>query len=205
MSTSLPTPLARTEQSLPCATVAPQSQFAHSAKSQWRYIRYAVTLGSLLHLPAMGAGLTLDFEIPALQVAEYHKPYIAVWIERPDQSVATTLTVWYDLKKPNAEGTKWLKDLRQWWRRTGRDLELPIDGVSSPTRPAGTHQIRFNEKSTPPFQLAAGKYTLMIEASREVGGRELLSLPFEWPPQKAQTSQAQGKTELGKIQLEIKP
>ena len=32
------------------------------------------------------------------------------------------LSVWYDLKLKDNEGTKWLKDMRQWWRKTGREL-----------------------------------------------------------------------------------
>lgn len=161
-----------------------------------------------LGTPALAASLTVGVEIPRLQVAEYHRPYVAVWIERGDNSVASTLAVWYDTKMKNAEGTKWLKDMRQWWRRTGRDLELPIDGVTSPTRPAGKHTLEFTEGKTPLATLPAGQYKLVVEAAREVGGRELVSIPFTWPPEKtadATALQAQGKTELGTITLQVKP
>src|SRR5690606_31442607 len=89
---------------------------------------------SLTVTPAWAADLTLKLNIPRLNVAEYHKPYVAIWIERPDRSVAANLAVWYDLKLKNKEGEKWLKDMRQWWRRTGRELEMPVDGVSGATR-----------------------------------------------------------------------
>ncbi len=75
---------------------------------------------------------------------------MAVWIERADNSVVSTLAVWYDLKLKNAEGTKWLKDMRQWWRRTGRELDLPIDGVTSPTRPVGKHHPGVHRRQGPP-------------------------------------------------------
>ena len=99
-------------------------------------------------VPAFAAGLSLDIALPRLDVAEYHRPYVAAWIERPDQSVAATLAVWYDQRtkgKAEGEGSKWLKDLRQWWRRTGRELQLPVDGVSGATRPAGLQQLNITE------------------------------------------------------------
>ena len=97
---------------------------------------------------AVAADLTVKFDLPQLDVAAYHRPYVAAWIERADQGVAGTLAVWYDVKtknNPEGEGTKWLKDLRQWWRRIGRELTMPVDGVSSATRPAGKHQINATE------------------------------------------------------------
>ena len=172
-------------------------------------VRYSLALAALFGAPAFAAGLTVNIEVPRLNVSEYHRPYVAAWIERPDQSVASTLAVWYDVKNKGGnaegEGTKWLKDMRQWWRRTGRDLEMPIDGVSSATRPAGKHQIAFSEGSVALPKLAPGAYKLYVEAAREVGGREIVSIPFQWPPAKAEQSQAAGSSELGAVTLDLKP
>jgi hypothetical protein len=49
--------------------------------------------------PAGAAEMNVNIEIPTLNVAEYHRPYLAAWIERADQSVAANLAVWYDVKK----------------------------------------------------------------------------------------------------------
>ncbi len=170
-------------------------------------VRYSMVLGAMIGAPAFAAGLGVNVEIPRLNAAEYHRPYVAVWIEKADQTVPATLTVWYDLRTRGAEGagTKWLKDMRQWWRRTGRDLEMPVDGVSSATRPVGKHQLNFTEGTNPLPKLPAGQYKLVVEASREVGGRELITIPFTWPPQKAEQLQAQGTSELGAIVLDLKP
>jgi hypothetical protein len=130
---------------------------------------------------------------------------VAVWVERADNSVAATLSVWYDAKMRDAEGTKWLKDMRQWWRRTGRELTMPIDGVTQPTKPVGKHALSVAEGKNPLPQLAPGQYKLMVEAAREVGGRELVSIPFEWPVKQATSLSANGSTELGAIKLELKP
>ena len=170
-------------------------------------VRYSIALAALLGAPAFAAGLSLNIEVPRLNVAEYHRPYVAAWIERPDQSVATTLAVWYDVKnKGNAEGegTKWLKDMRQWWRRTGRELQMPVDGVSSATRPAGKHQLNFTEGSVALPKLAPGAYKLYVEAAREVGGREIVSIPFQWP-QQGDLPAAKGNSELGEVKLELRP
>jgi len=169
-------------------------------------LRWSAALGACcLGLPAFAAGLDVGVEIPRLDVAEYHRPYVAAWIERPDASVATTLAVWYDVKMRDGGGAKWLKDMRQWWRRTGRELEMPIDGVSSPTRPVGKHQMQFDEGSKPLDKLPAGEYKLVVEAAREVGGREVVSIPFTWPAAQGQQLTAQGKSELGQITLHLKP
>ena len=154
---------------------------------------------------AGAADMNLKIEIPTLNVAEYHRPYLAAWIERADQSVAANLAVWYDVKKKDKEGEKWLKDIRQWWRRSGRELQMPVDGVSGATRPAGEQKLNFGAGKGAIANLAPGDYVLMVEAAREVGGRELVKLPFQWPPKSLQTAKAQGASELGAVSLELKP
>ena len=164
-----------------------------------------VALSAVVGLPAIAGGLDVTVGIPQLQVAEYHKPYVAVWLEKADGGVAANLSVWYDAKMKDAEGTKWLKDMRQWWRRTGRELTFPIDGVTQPTKPAGNHALSFSEGKNPLPKLAPGQYKLMVEAAREVGGRELVSIPFEWPAKQATSLSARGNSELGQIKLDLKP
>jgi len=164
-----------------------------------------VALCGLASAPALAADVDIKVQIPQLDVAEYHRPYVAVWIEREDQSVAANLAVWYEMNKRNNEGEKWLKDLRQWWRRVGRELQMPVDGVSGPTRVVGEHKLSFVSGKGPLPELAPGQYQLVIEASREVGGREVVKIPFQWPAKAAQQLKGQGSSELGAVSLEIKP
>jgi hypothetical protein len=99
--------------------------------------------------------------------------------------------VWYDLKKRGAEpGTKWLADLRSWWRKGGRTLAMPADGISGATRAPGTYQVPL------PKELPAGQYVLTIEAARETGGRELVQVPITVP---GRGGAATGKAELGAV------
>lgn len=170
-----------------------------------RKLLLSALLAGLIARTAQAADIGLSIEVPRLDVAEYHRPYVAIWIENPDQSVATDLAVWYDVAKKNNEGTEWLKDMRQWWRRSGRELTMPADGISGATRPVGEHQLAFSDGKAPLGKLAEGKYELVVEAAREVGGRELLRIPFQWPPRAPEKGEARGQHELGRVALETKP
>ncbi len=168
-------------------------------------LSHTVALGACLGVPAFAAGLNVGVEIPRQDVAEAHRPYVAMWIERADATVASTLTVWYDVRMRNNEGTRWLRDMRQWWRRGGQNLSLPIDGVTGATRPVGRHQVAVTEGSAAMPALPAGSYKLVVEAAREKGGRESVAIPFQWPATKAEQLQAKGSSELGEVTLELKP
>ncbi|ANB17888.1 DUF2271 domain-containing protein [Dokdonella koreensis] len=166
----------------------------------------ALILGGLASASSMAADMDITVQIPSLDVSEYHRPYVAIWIERPDNSVAANLAVWYQQKDTSeGAGTKWLADLRQWWRRSGREQSFPIDGVTGATRPVGQHTLHFTGGKAPLGELAAGPYRLVVEAAREVGGRELLNIPFDWPPSASQHLSAQGKHELGALALDLNP
>ena len=168
-------------------------------------IRYATAISAAgFAWPAMAADLALKVEIPRMTVAEYHRPYVAIWIEKPDQAFAGNLAVWYDIKLRNNEGTKWLKDMRAWWRKSGRELTMPVDGLSGATRAPGEHTVQFTD-ATVLGKLAPGEYNLVLEAAREVGGREQVKVPFVWPPKAATTTQARGEHELGAISVTVKP
>ncbi|MDQ8208596.1 DUF2271 domain-containing protein [Coraliomargarita sp. SDUM461003] len=147
--------------------------------------------------------LETTIEIPRLSVAEYHRPYVAVWIEDSGRKAVENLSVLYDVKMSNEEGETWLKDLRQWWRKSGRSQDMPIDGVSGPTRPPGIHRIVYRQGESGFFNLPAGNYAFVVEASREVGGREMIRIPFEWDGQNLPELSAQGSRELGTVTFKL--
>jgi len=147
-------------------------------------LRYSLALGlPLIGTSAMAADLSLKLEIPQLNVAEYHRPYVAAWLETPDQKVVGNLAVLYDVKKKDKAGEKWLKDMRQWWRKSGRDLAMPVDGVSGATRAPGEHNLTFPGSKAVLDKLPAGDYvvravvgvegqttTRVMHTLRKVGG-----------------------------------
>jgi hypothetical protein len=165
----------------------------------------AMAFTALFSTRLAAADLAVGVEIPRLEVAEYHRPYVAIWLEKADQAIAGNLAVWYDVKMKNEEGTKWLKDMRQWWRKSGRDLTMPVDGLSGATRPPGSHEVAFPAAKAPLAGLAPGAYVLVVEAAREVGGRELLRIPFYWPLAQGFTAEAKGAHELGTVTLSARP
>ncbi len=169
-------------------------------------IAYSIAFSvPLLSASAMAADLSVKLELPQLNVAEYHRPYVAMWLEKGDQSVVTMLAVLYDLKKKDNGGTKWLMDMRQWWRKGGRELQVPVDGVTGATRAPGEHSISFAGSKSVIDQLPAGDYQFVVEAAREGGGREVVRVPFKWPAKAVQSSAAKGKEELGTVTVQIKP
>jgi|DewCreStandDraft_4_1066084.scaffolds.fasta_scaffold07808_7 hypothetical protein len=138
-------------------------------------------------------------EIPRIEVAEYHRPYIALWLEKPEGAFVANLAIWYDMRQKKGQGedgAAWLKDLRAWWRRIGRELSMPVDGVSGPTRAPGRHTITVTPGALPP-----GDYVLVAEASRELGGREVLRAPLRWDGRRVDGGRAQGKMELGIVEI----
>ncbi|MCB1704734.1 MAG: DUF2271 domain-containing protein [Halioglobus sp.] len=146
-------------------------------------------LSLLLCGATAAADLTVEFTIPEIDTAEYHRPYIAVWIEDGQRRQVSQLALWL-------EQEKWHRDLRSWWRRGGSKMALPLDGVSGATRKPGNYSV----SSSP--SLPAGAYTLNVEAVREVGGREHIKIPFDWPTDRLLIVE-QGSSELGEVTLTI--
>lgn len=148
-------------------------------------------LGGVIAAPATAATVTVT--IPRQNVAEYHRPYVAIWLEPVGGGAARTVALWYETKKTGKEaGTKYLADLRAWWRKGGRSMALPADGVSGATRAPGQYTVPL------PANIKPGQYVLTVEAARETGGRELVTLPLTVPNPNARTA---GKTELGAVTL----
>ncbi|MCK0530763.1 DUF2271 domain-containing protein [Sphingobium agri] len=169
--------------------------------------RYKLILGSsaafgAAAIPATAQTLNVNVAIPRLSVAEYHRPYVAIWLEK-EGATPRTLSVWYDVDKAKGEGTKWLRDIRQWWRVSGRSLKVPADGITGATRAPGDQKVAFTAGKGPLGQLTPGNYTLVVEAAREVGGRELLRLPFSWPAKPGTVVRAKGNNELGQVSLSV--
>jgi hypothetical protein len=162
------------------------------------------TLGGIgFAMPAAGQTMDVTVTIPRLTVAEYHRPYVAIWLE--GAGAPRTLAVWYDFDKKDNEGTKWLRDVRQWWRAAGRSMRFPADGITGATRAPGPQRVSFTARRGPLGTLAPGNYTLVVESAREVGGRELVRVPFAWPPRPGATARAAGSNELGAISVAFRP
>lgn len=159
-------------------------------------------LGLGLAMPAWSADAQLEINLPTIEGARVKRPYVAVWLEKTgSRQFAGNIALWYDQR---SFATKWLPDLRSWWRAIGSQSNLPIDGVSGATRPAGQHTISLGNSATMK-NLPAGKYDVVVEVTREHGGYDLVRVPLEWPPRAPQSAEAKGSQEVGLVRLTAKP
>jgi hypothetical protein len=175
----------------------------HTARSLGGGLGLVFGAGALAE-PAVAASMEVKIDVPRMTAAEYHKPYVAIWIEGADRP-ARTLNLWYDAKNREDAGTKWLADLRQWWRKAGRTLALPTDGVTGATRAPGPQTVVFTDKHPALAGLPAGQYQIAVEAARELGGQEVVRTAIQWPPKTAQTLSSKGAAELGAVTVSLKP
>ena len=152
---------------------------------------------------AQAGQLVVDVTIPQQKVAEYHKPYVAGWLEDANGKAVKTLFVWYDVKKRENAGQKWLPDVRTWWRKAGREMTLPVDGVTGATRAPGRQTLTIDSAAMK--GLSAGQYNFVVEAAREAGGRDLVRVPVVYNPAKAVAAQGKGEGELGAVSFTYKP
>ena len=165
-------------------------------------LMFAAAAGSIA-APALAADLTVTLEVPTIATAAYHRPYVAVWIERPDQTAVRTSALWYeagDTARGEGAGEDYLKDIRTWWRKGGRAMALPIDGITGPTRAPGRQTVTVSGARL--ASLPAGTYNVVVEAAREQGGREVVRVPFTWGGA-ANTASAAGTSELGAVRVAV--
>ncbi|QPM91846.1 DUF2271 domain-containing protein [Pseudooceanicola algae] len=164
-----------------------------------------VVAGGLLASPAQAGEMVLNVTIPQIDATPYYRPYLAVWVETvEDKTPLATVAVWYDTRLRDDLGTSFLSNLRNWWRATGKEMTLPADGISGPTRGPGSHDITLDGTSPGLADLDPGQYTLAVEVAREDGARDLVRLPFDWTGAAA-TASAKGTDELGALHLTVTP
>lgn len=139
----------------------------------------------------------INYEIPNQSVAEYRKPYLALWISDSAGKPVKHLRLLGD-------NSRWLRELKLWWRRQGRLDDGLVDAISGATEKPASYQLEWDGRDDFGKPLAKGNYELHVEAAREHGDHELVNIPFTLNSQRFQL-QDKGKTELGKISLSFNP
>jgi len=137
-------------------------------------LTFGSALGALTTLPVSAADIGVKLELPEISTGMYERPYVAVFLEKADDSFVRSLSLWHRISNRRGPpgnagpgggnapaGDRYLNSLREWWRASGTTSQMPIDGVSSATRSPG---------KAPFDQLPAGKYQLIIEVAREIKG-----------------------------------
>lgn len=148
--------------------------------------------------PAASAGtaMTLDYTLPEFSVADYNRPYVAIWISDTEQKPLKNLLLL-------GETERWARENTRWWRRVGRRNPELLDGVARPTRAPGAYRLQWDGKDDFGVALPPGSYLLHVEASRENGGSSYKELPFSWGDTEVFDQDLAPAGELGAIHLRI--
>jgi len=146
--------------------------------------------------PVSANAIWINFAIPRVEARPYHRPYVAVWLEDDARNGVKTFLVWH-------EQEDWLKDLRRWWRKMGRDATPPFDGVSGATPKPGDYKLSLQTVDMKGVPLKAGTYTLHLEVVREKGGREYFVQEIQLGGHTPQTYTLKGDVEIGQIVISI--
>lgn len=135
----------------------------------------------------------IEYQTLEQQVAEYRRPYAALWITNSEKQLVRQLVV-------HGDNLRWLKEIPLWWRRYGRNNEQTVDGLARATTPPGSHMLVWDGRDDKGNKVPKGHYVLNIEAAREHGEHELVNVPFELSGQSFNT-RANGEKELGLIKV----
>ncbi len=136
-------------------------------------IAAVVMLLSLGSPASIAATLDIEFALPKPEHGPYHRPYVAVWIEDQAEKPVRLIEVWRE--KPD-----WIKDLRRFWRKTGRAEQPLVDARTGATKGPGVYHLSWKGDDNQGNSVAAGDYLLVIEAAREHGGRNIVKQKFKW-------------------------
>lgn len=155
--------------------------------------------GLLLAVSVQAEPVRIDLQLPAIDVAQYKRPFVAVWVEQAGQKQAVRdLQVWYDDKK-------WLKDLRRWWRKSGRYQSASdnnaIDGITAATQAPGRYSLQWDGTDNAGNNLSR-PVTIYLESVREHGDRSLLKQEIRLG-QGSQQYSIEAGAELGPAQIMV--
>lgn len=139
--------------------------------------------------------LSISLELPVIETAQYYRPYVAVWVEDEAQQSVRLIALWR--KEPD-----WLKDIRRFWRKIGRSETELVDARTGATRTPGRYQLSWDGLDDAGKPVPAGQYTLLVEASREQGGRSLQRQIFQWGGA-AQHYTQEAMPELGELKITL--
>lgn len=139
-------------------------------------------------LPA-GFAVEVGFDLPKIEVANYKKPYVVVWVTDADKAPVKTLLLL---------GTKqeYMEDSYVWWRRWGRKQTARIDAMAKPTRAPGRYTVGWDGTNDAGQRMPQGRYIIHIESTREHGGHSYQAFEVELGA-KPVTAKAAASAELG--------
>jgi thiamine biosynthesis lipoprotein len=112
----------------------------------------------------------VTLELARIDNPRYRRPYVAVWVEDAEKKPVRLISLW-------SEKPRYLNELRSWYH--DYPMEVMNGGEISPstssaTRSPGKYTLRWDGKDDKGNPVKPGKYTILIEATREHGGYDLM-------------------------------
>lgn len=141
--------------------------------------------------------LEISFNFNAIE-GNSHRPFAAVWVEDANKNAVRNLALWYN--KP-----KWIPDLRNWYRINGESFKADKNNyasVTGATRSPGKYTLKWDGKNDKGEYVAQGKYTIIIETSKEHGTDEILRQEMELKKSPKKASSA-GNVEISNVNFDF--
>ena len=139
-----------------------------------------------------GYQAVIDLTIPKVATDKYRAPYVSVWVTDANKKIVRSLAVW-------GKDERWVNSNYVWWRRYGRQM-INLDAVAKPSRQPGNYKLAWDGKDDHGKPVAAGKYIVHIETSREHGGHSYQTMDLDVKSQ-ASHQQLPAQTEIGAVKM----
>ena len=128
-----------------------------------------------------------------------HRPFAAIWVENENKQAVRNLALWYNK-------TKWVPDLRNWYRINGESFKADKTNyvsVTGATRSPGKYTIKWDGKDDKGNLIPQGNYTIHIETSKEHGTDEIIRQPLELK-KTAKKVTAAGNVEISNVTFDFR-
>lgn len=141
--------------------------------------------------------LLINFQFNAIE-DNTHRPFAAIWVENDKREAVRNLALWYN--KP-----KWIPDLRNWYRINGERFKANKNNyasVTGATRNPGKYTVKWDGKDDNGKYVPQGKYTIIIETSKEHGTDEILRQPIDLAKKPVKVAHS-GNVEVSSVVFEF--
>lgn len=142
--------------------------------------------------------LSITFELNSI-AGNTHRPFAAIWVENESKRSVRNLALWYNK-------TKWIPDLRNWYRINGDSFKADkanYASVTGATRSPGKYTIKWDGKDDKGNFVPQGNYTIIIESSKEHGTDEIIRQTMELKKAAKKITVA-GNVEISNVTFEFR-
>ena len=128
-----------------------------------------------------------------------HRPFAAIWVEDDKKVPVRNLALWYNK-------TRWLPDLRNWYKINSTKFKANQDhyaSVTGATRNPGKYTIKWDGKNDKGDFVAQGNYTIIIESAKEHGSNEIIRQQMEFKKVAKKATQ-KGNVEISNVTFDFR-